>query len=331
MTEETRRRKGATGKKGATDNASNGKDDKKSEHSRPFQGRYNPKLSDKYGSVSHKTLAKFVMLAGVVIFVVFNNYRKETVTSMAKVSEVLDKKRQAQMHCAPSYKAEIQNLDPVCIPNKCGRFIVDDLVSVDESHKMLSLAKKGLSKGGGAGGASILDLHSGALSHGEQFINLYKTHPNLFTVKDFQLYRSVKDKVKQAVAEHFNLDNSRLYLSHPTFFSELTAVPAVTEHDEYWHPHIDKETYPSFHYTSLLYLADYKRDFEGGRFIFFDGHDKVNRSVEPKEARVSAFTSGIENKHFVEPVTGGTRYALTMGFTCDKTKAIADPGSQLFS
>ena len=77
--------------------------------------------------------------------------------------------------------------------------------------------------------------------------------------------RSVKDKVKAAVASHFNLDNSKLFLSHPTFFSELTAVPAVTPHDEYWHDHIDKETYPSFHYTSLLYLSEYKRDFTGGR------------------------------------------------------------------
>jgi hypothetical protein len=34
---------------------------------------------------------------------------------------------------------------------------------------------------------------------------------------------------------------------------------------------------------------------------------------------VSAFTSGIENKHYVEPVTEGVRYALTMGFTCDRS------------
>merc|ERR1712038_952897 len=75
------------------------------------------------------------------------------------------------------------------------------------------------------------------------FINLYKTNPGLYTERDFDLYRSVKDKVKAAVASHFNLDNSKLFLSHPTFFSELTAVPAVTPHDEYWHEHIDKETY----------------------------------------------------------------------------------------
>merc|ERR1711974_478166 len=87
----------------------------------------------------------------------------------------------------------------------------------------------------------------------------------------------------------------------------MGAVPAVTPHDEYWHDHIDKETYPSFHYTSLLYLSEYKRDFAGGRFMFIDEGSKLNRSIEPKDGRVSAFTSGPENRHMVEPVTGGTR------------------------
>jgi hypothetical protein len=38
------------------------------------------------------------------------------------------------------------------------------LFSIEESHRLLSIAKKGLVKGGSNGGASILDLHSGALS-----------------------------------------------------------------------------------------------------------------------------------------------------------------------
>jgi len=321
MTEQSsaRRRKGEDGSKKPD------KSEPKSERPRPFQGRYNPKASDRYGVVSHKSVAKFVLLVGVVVFMVYQG-RKETVHTMAGVGESVAERRKAQMLCAPNYKQEIEALEPVCVPAKCGRFIQDELVTVEEAHKVLALAKKGLSKGGGAGGASILDLHSGALSHGEQFINIYTSHPTLFTTKDFLLYRSIKEKVKGAVAEHFNLDPAKLYLSHPTFFSELTGLPAVTPHDEYWHPHVDKETYPSFHYTSLLYLSDYKRDFEGGRFMFMDQNMKVNRSIEPKEGRVSAFTSGVENKHFVEPVTGGTRYALTMGFTCDKSKAIKDPG-----
>ena len=51
----------------------------------------------------------------------------------------------------------------------------------------------------------------------------------------------LQDRVKIAIAEHFNVDSNALYLTYPTFFSELTSLPAQTPHDEYWHDHIDKE------------------------------------------------------------------------------------------
>lgn len=62
----------------------------------------------------------------------------------------------------------------------------------------------------------------------------------------------------------------------------------------------------------MLYLTTYNKDFKGGRFIFVDGVEK-NRtisSIEPKKGRVSAFTSGHENRHHVEKVTEGTRYEI---------------------
>ena len=52
------------------------------------------------------------------------------------------------------------------------------------------------------------------------------------------------------------------------------------------------------------------------------------RTIEPRLGRLSFFTSGIENKHHVKRVTSGVRYALTMGFTCDPSKAIPEPGSE---
>ena len=100
-----------------------------------------------------------------------------------------------------------------------------------------------------------------------------------------------------------------LFLTHPTFFSRITNETAKTVHDEYWHPHVDKETYNSFHFTSLLYLGNFSKDFQGGRFVFIDGDkkNKTNIVVEPKKGRVSAFTSGAENLHNVEKVTSGVR------------------------
>lgn len=41
--------------------------------------------------------------------------------------------------------------------------------------------------------------------------------------------------------------------------------------------------------------------------------------------RVSFFSSGSENIHRVEKVTWGTRYAITVSFTCDPEHAISDP------
>ncbi len=137
----------------------------------------------------------------------------------------------------------------------------------------------------------------------------------------------MKDQIKAYIAEHFEIDADSLHLTHPTFFSRLDAKPAQTVHDEYWHVHIDKDTYPTFHFTSLLYLTNAGDDFKGGEFVFVDSHEKLNRTVEPRLARLSFFTSGIENKHHVKPVTEGVRYALTLGFTCDPTKGIPNLGS----
>lgn len=41
--------------------------------------------------------------------------------------------------------------------------------------------------------------------------------------------------------------------------------------------------------------------------------------------RVSFFTSGSENLHRVEKVQWGTRFAITISFTCDPEHGIGDP------
>ena len=45
----------------------------------------------------------------------------------------------------------------------------------------------------------------------------------------------------------------------------------------------------------------------------------------PRPGRVSFFTSGSENLHRVEKVRWGTRYAITIAFTCNPDQGIADP------
>ena len=79
---------------------------------------------------------------------------------------------------------------------------------------------------------------------------------------NLHLSRRVKDQVKTYIAEHFEIEPESLYFTHPTFFSRLENKPAQNVHDEYWHVHVDKETYQTFHYTSLLYLTDMGEDFK---------------------------------------------------------------------
>uniref|UniRef100_A0A1A7YIZ9 2-oxoglutarate and iron-dependent oxygenase domain containing 3 n=1 Tax=Iconisemion striatum TaxID=60296 RepID=A0A1A7YIZ9_9TELE len=216
---------------------------------------------------------------------------------------------------------------PGCTPQKCGRAVTDSMVTREEAQVLRRLAERGLALAGSEGGASILDLHSGALSMGKQFVNIYRYFGDqirdVFTQEDFELYRDVRGRIQAVIARTFDLDPTLLYLTKPTFFSRINNTAAKTQHDEYWHPHIDKVTYGSFDYTSLLYLSDYGSDFTGGRFIFMD--QNANRTVEPRAGRVSFFSSGSENLHRVEKVTWGTRYAITVSFTCDPAHAISDP------
>ena len=246
--------------------------------------------------------------------------------TFAAVSEFIPE-RSTFVPCSNDYGNDFK----ACIPKKCGRFVMDSVISKQEAKSLRKLAEKGMSLGGGSGGATILDLHSGALSVDQKFVNIYamtaKNNKPVFSEGEFEIYKLVKEKIHLAVAQKFRIDPKVLYLTKPTFFSRMTAKPAVTVHDEYWRPHIDKVTYGSFFYTSLLYLSDAAKDFTGGRFVFLDKN--VNKTVEPRLGRLSFFTSGSENEHFVEKVKGGTRFAITVSFTCDKRFAISDPTGKI--
>lgn len=246
--------------------------------------------------------------------------------TFANVSEYISE-RSEFVTCSKDYGNKFKG----CVPKKCGRFVMDSVISKQEAMNLKKLAEKGMSYGGGSGGATILDLHTGALSLQDKFVNIYaitgKNNKTVFTKGDFELYKLLKDKIHKTVAKKFGINPSLLYLTKPTFFSRMTSKAAITLHDEYWHPHIDKVTYRSFYYTSLLYLSDMEKDFNGGRFVFMDKENNV--TVEPRFGRLSFFTSGSENQHYVQKVVGGTRFAITISFTCNKEFAINDPNGKV--
>jgi hypothetical protein len=41
-------------------------------------------------------------------------------------------------------------------------------------------------------------------------------------------------------------------------------------HDEYWHPHVDKQNTEHYDYSGLVYLKTHGEDFTGGLFSFLD-------------------------------------------------------------
>ncbi|GFU63146.1 2-oxoglutarate and iron-dependent oxygenase domain-containing protein 3 [Trichonephila clavipes] len=275
-----------------------------------------------------KIVTRF-MLSLLMIFAVYWTSKKEDFHVFASQKDRIQL-TSAQVSCSSAYKKDISKFKD-CVPKHCGRLVTDIVVTPEEAAHLLRVSKKGLAFGGSSGGASILDLHSGALSYDNSFINIYEKIKaygtnKVFTPEDFKVYSNVRNKIQQIISYNFGIPINKLYLTHPTFFSEMTPRIAKTKHDEYWHVHVDKETYPSFHYTSLLYLTDYGIDFTGGRFIFVN--EGKNMTVEPRVGRISAFTSGAENPHYVEQVSSGARYALTVSFTCDKEFAIADPTMQ---
>eukprot|EP00055_Hartaetosiga_balthica_P017778 m.122988 g.122988 ORF g.122988 m.122988 type:complete len:323 (-) comp9399_c3_seq1:361-1329(-) len=219
----------------------------------------------------------------------------------------------------------------VCHFTGCRRVVWDGLVPEKDVTQLREMASRVMNKyAQPSGGPTIIDLHSGAMSYGEQFINMYakiKDDDIVSLNNDLTLYNKVHEIILNLVEKEFGIEN-QAGLTKPTFFSRITSKEAATSHDEYWHHHIDKLQYGTFQYTCLLYLNTYGQDFTGGRFAFVDqsyrGEEKLH-IVEPKAGRISCFTSGNENPHFVEKVSSGTRFALTIAFTCNDDDFISPP------
>ena len=219
---------------------------------------------------------------------------------------------------------------PSCSPPKCARIVVHDFLSLHQVSQLIQLVNKALNHGRSLGGASIFDLYSGAISNGDKFINVYSIHTAtpVFHITDFELVQEVIDKVHSLISAYFGIEFDNVFLTHPTFFSEITAKPAYTVHDEYWHNHVDKETYEGFEYTSLLYLSEQDKDFTGGSFFYENNGKEPGLNIHPRPGLLSIFTSGKENPHRVEKIREGVRYALTIGFTCDPNRRIKIPTHQ---
>jgi hypothetical protein len=135
------------------------------------------------------------LILGILLIVWYNTKQGKEV-SLAKQRDVLVSRMQ-NVDCSMDYKDELEKY-PGCAPEMCGRVVTDKLVSTTEVDVLLKLAKNGLHLGGSDGSASILDLHSGALSKGQGFINVYKqpAAKKIFNNVDLAIYKYVKLNLK---------------------------------------------------------------------------------------------------------------------------------------
>ncbi|KAI9905540.1 hypothetical protein PsorP6_013467 [Peronosclerospora sorghi] len=211
----------------------------------------------------------------------------------------------------------------------CGRVVMDNFVTPKQVTQLREIAETGMRNRSKLGGPTIMDINSGFVRDSEGLVNIYqpqsrlsnekKPGSKLFRKKQFNLYRSVVEMIRQAVMKEFGLKT--LYFSAPTFITRLIGNESWTPaeiHDEYWHPHVDKENTEHYDYSGLLYLADYNEEFTGGLFSFLD--EGTETVIEPSRGRLVMFTAGAENLHVVRKVETGVRYVLSLWFTCDESK-----------
>lgn len=147
------------------------------------------RVPQKTSKISSLRIISRVSVIFSLLTIVYFTTKDDNFNTFAKQTDVLPGKGQI-IECSPEYLEEIKKYDG-CRPNQCKRFVSDKILSLAEVRELLAIAKKGLKLGGASGGASILDLHSGALSLKENFINLYKIdrNKNVFQESDFNVYR----------------------------------------------------------------------------------------------------------------------------------------------
>ena len=232
----------------------------------------------------------------------------------------------------PCFQVAPPSTNGDCLPQRCARQVLDNLFSDEDIDALLRIVDKGLSLSStvtqaSSGGPSIFDLNTGFVRTPAGMENIFSSrhaHAAVFSPQDFEHYRDIITKLKEILQSR--LDVKTLYFTAPTFVTRLDGTAGSWEpesmHDEYWHLHVDQNSTSHYHYSGLLYLSTYDVDFKGGRLFMYNKDEvTVEQIVEPRRGRVALFTSGPENPHNVERLTGGLRYTLSFWFTCDVKKA----------
>lgn len=240
--------------------------------------------------------------------------------------------RTGQLHRVICHTHSYRTDSPATAQLICGRLLIEQYVdAVTVSHLRYIIDSALSVSGGSSSGVSIYDIASGAVSQQQAFASIYQLykrnntqHKPLFNTTHIDTYIRLVQAIQSTIQEQFN--QSALYLTKPSFISRITSAPPLTANDEYYHIHVDTQQYGTFLYTALIYLNNHNQHFDGGEFVFVSGAEQrtVEHTVQPSAGSVLIFSSGAENSHYVDRVTDGVRYALTIAFTSDHKHRI-DP------
>eukprot|EP00501_MAST-03F_sp_TOSAG23-6_P002144 GSMAST32.ASY1.ANO1.2242.1 assembled CDS len=235
------------------------------------------------------------------------------------------------IECSSQYDDAIKNSSggfvDGCHPrDNCARVVVENFVTSDEQDGLLSIIQKGLQYAtprSHSGGPTIMDINTGFIRDSFGHSNMYKLNPTLdqhaqtqpaqFSTTEYALYKNIIERIRRKIMEEFNL--STLHFTAPTFVTRTVGNSTWSPrsiHDEYWHPHIDKNNTEFYDYSGLLYLSDQDFDFTGGHFAWLDGDHDISAMMKDGGGRLIIFSAGQENLHQVQKVIEGSRIVLSI-------------------
>jgi len=222
----------------------------------------------------------------------------------------------------------------LCTRDRCGIDVRDQVLTAEEAAALA------------AHGQEVLDAEgSSARDDGWPYVRVeFMRSAHNGSRAGHILMMRVAERLRRVAAEVFRLPMHRV--GHAETLLALRRTPesgAVVEErnrarglhsfatEEETVYHVDEALSSTFHFSSVVWLGEQGRDFEGGEIAFLHNHTVPWLIIEPAIGRTAFFSSGWENVHGVKPVTAGQRWALSMVFMVhDELQEVPAPSGRRF-
>jgi len=190
------------------------------------------------------------------------------------------------------------------LPEGCGLHSVDGVVSATEASTLIDH------------GRTVFDRQPSP-KKGEKPSNVNRVDFSRSIIygtrEGHLLYIRLLERVRRIVASDLGIKLKRLKLSGG-FVSKFDSSYSDT------HYHCDESSYPTYHFSAVLYLNTIRQDFSGGTLTFARS-DSTPLEVEPLAGRLVYFSSGWENQHKVNTVKAGERWSMPLFFEVSPSTA----------